>query len=122
MDVMRMRIKKEIIDYTCLHGYPPSVQELCAAVGYKSTSSVQKYLSDMIASGELETDAPASPRAIRIPGMRFVSDEPDLNGEDEKAVAAMEYLKTYCKRQWCDTCGLGDNEFCWMRDVGCPQG
>lgn len=59
---------------------------------------------------------------LKMGQLKEVEKEPDLNDEDEKAVAAMEYLKTYCKRQWCDTCGLGDKEFCWLRDCGCLQG
>lgn len=62
-----------ITDYIKSHSYPPSVREIAYAIGYKSTSSVQNQLDMMIALGMLESDAPkGTPRAIRVPGMKFV--------------------------------------------------
>ncbi len=56
-------IKKQIKDT----GYPPSVREICAAVGFKSTSSAHQYIwrlaeKGYIDKGDLKT------RAIRIVG------------------------------------------------------
>lgn len=56
-------IKKQIKDT----GYPPSVREICAAVGFKSTSSAHQYIwrlaeKGYIDKGDLKT------RAIRVVG------------------------------------------------------
>ncbi len=61
--------QQEILDYVykCVHenGYPPSVREICSAVGFKSTSTVHSYLQKLIDSGLLQKD-PTKPRAIKI--------------------------------------------------------
>lgn len=61
--------QQEILDYVykCVqeNGYPPSVREICAAVGFKSTSTVHAYLQKLTDSGLLQKD-PTKPRAIKI--------------------------------------------------------
>ncbi len=61
--------QQEILDYVnrCVHenGYPPSVREICAAVGFKSTSTVHAYLQKLTDNGVLQKD-PTKPRAIKI--------------------------------------------------------
>ena len=61
--------QQEILDYVykCVNenGYPPSVREICSAVGFKSTSTVHSYLQKLIDSGLLQKD-PTKPRAIKI--------------------------------------------------------
>ncbi len=61
--------QQEILDYVnkCVYenGYPPSVREICAAVGFKSTSTVHAYLQKLTDSGVLQKD-PTKPRAIKI--------------------------------------------------------
>lgn len=61
--------QQEILDYVykCVNenGYPPSVREICAAVGFKSTSTVHAYLQKLTDSGILQKD-PTKPRAIKI--------------------------------------------------------
>lgn len=42
-------IKKQVAE----NGYPPSVREICKAVGLKSTSSVHMYLNKLAEKGEL---------------------------------------------------------------------
>lgn len=70
---MRELILEFIKKYMMEHGYAPSVREIGTAVGLKSTSSVQNHLNMMLAMGVIESDAPkGSPRAIRVPGMKFV--------------------------------------------------
>lgn len=54
-------IKKEIID----KGYPPSVREICTAVGLKSTSTVHGHLERLEKKGIIRRD-PTKPRAIEI--------------------------------------------------------
>lgn len=73
---MRKKINREEIleaikKYIAVHGYPPTNRELAEATGY-SLSSVNGCLKSMLKEGILETDHPlGSPRAIRVPGMRW---------------------------------------------------
>lgn len=46
-------------------GYPPSVREICSAVGFKSTSTVHSYLERLEKDGYLQKD-PSKPRALRV--------------------------------------------------------
>jgi len=46
-------------------GYPPSVREICAAVGFKSTSTVHSYLEKLEKNGLIQKD-PTKPRALRV--------------------------------------------------------
>lgn len=48
-------------------GYPPSVREICAAVGLKSTSTVHSHLVNLERKGYLHRD-PTKPRAIKVVG------------------------------------------------------
>lgn len=48
-------------------GYPPSVREICSAVGFKSTSTVHGYLEKLEKSGLILKD-PTKPRALRVVG------------------------------------------------------
>ena len=46
-------------------GYPPSVREICSAMGYKSTSTVHGYIEQLQKNGYLQKD-PTKPRALKI--------------------------------------------------------
>ena len=46
-------------------GYPPSVREICLAVGLKSTSTVHSHLSKLEDKGYIRRD-PTKPRAIEV--------------------------------------------------------
>jgi len=46
-------------------GYPPSVREICEAVGLSSPSTVHSHLNSLVEAGAIERD-PAKPRAIKI--------------------------------------------------------
>lgn len=73
---IRQRIYEYIVNYIQNHGYSPSVREIGDGVGLKSTSSVQSHLGRMFDDGMIETDAKfGSPRAIRVPGYRFVKED-----------------------------------------------
>lgn len=72
---IRCRILKSIKSYITLHGYPPTVREICDMTGIASTSTVHYQLQRMFADGTLETDHPGMPRAIRVPGMKIVFEE-----------------------------------------------
>ena len=53
-------------------GYPPSVREICEAVGLKSTSTVHGYLQRLEKKGFIKKDA-TKPRALKV-----------LNGDKDK--------------------------------------
>lgn len=76
---MRKKLLNFITGYIQLHGYAPTVQEMTDGVHLKSKSTVHGYLMDLFTSGAIETDNPGVPRAIRVPGYRFVK-ETDSNG------------------------------------------
>ncbi|MDQ2087011.1 transcriptional repressor LexA [Herbivorax sp. ANBcel31] len=46
-------------------GYPPSVREICRAVGFKSTSTVHSYLEKLKREGYIVKD-PSKPRALKV--------------------------------------------------------
>lgn len=46
-------------------GYPPSVREICSAVGFKSTSTVHSYIKKLEELGMIEKD-PTKPRALKV--------------------------------------------------------
>lgn len=54
-------IRKEIDD----KGYPPSVREICLAVGLKSTSTVHAHLNRLEEEGYIRRDA-TKPRALEL--------------------------------------------------------
>lgn len=61
-------------------GYPPSVREICAAVGLKSTSTVHGHLSRLEQKGYIRRD-PTKPRAIEVllPGEEFSDQDISTN-------------------------------------------
>lgn len=71
--------QQEIIDFIKEEinrkGYPPSVREICKAVGLKSTSTVHGHLSRLEKKGYIRRD-PTKPRAIEVlnNGIREFSD------------------------------------------------
>ncbi len=66
-------IKKE----TRTKGYPPSVRDICAAVGLKSTSSVHAHLSTLERQGYIRRDS-SKMRAIEIIDDEFGLPERDI--------------------------------------------
>ena len=59
------KVYQFIKTYTDEHGYPPSVREICVAVGLKSTSTVHGHINRLKSKGLLKRD-PSKPRAIEI--------------------------------------------------------
>lgn len=61
--------QQEILDFIKIQisskGYPPSVREICTAVGLKSTSTVHGHLESLEKKGAIRRD-PTKPRAIEI--------------------------------------------------------
>ena len=68
-------IMQSIISYIEKHQYAPTVREIGDMVGLKSTSTVHTYLKKLFDEGKLETDEVSSPRALRVPGYKFVKEE-----------------------------------------------
>ena len=60
-------IKKEVNH----KGYPPSVREICEAIGLKSTSTVHGHLSRLERKGYIRRD-PTKPRAIEVLNLKPV--------------------------------------------------
>ena len=62
--------EKKILEYMKTEirekGYPPTVREICAALGIKSTSTVHKDIANLEKEGYLKKD-PARPRALLLP-------------------------------------------------------
>lgn len=58
-----------VLDYVNEHieqnGFPPSVREICAALGYKSTSTVHIYLKALEEEGKIKK-SPSKPRTLRV--------------------------------------------------------
>lgn len=63
--------EKRVFDYVKAQirekGYPPSVREICAALGFKSTSSAHQYLSRLAEKGYIDK-GDLKTRAIKIVG------------------------------------------------------
>jgi repressor LexA len=61
--------EKQILDFVNRQveekGYPPSVREICKAVGFKSTSTVHGYLEKLKNAGVILKD-PTKPRALKV--------------------------------------------------------
>ena len=61
----QQRILEFIKSEIDLKGYPPSVREICAAVGLKSTSTVHAHLNHLEEQGLIRRD-PTKPRALEV--------------------------------------------------------
>jgi repressor LexA len=61
--------QQKILDFVNKHvtekGYPPSVREICKAVGFKSTSTVHCYIRRLEKEGLIKKD-PSKPRALKV--------------------------------------------------------
>ena len=60
---------QDVLDFVNSHidenGFPPSVREICAALGFKSTSTVHIYLKRLEAEGRIQK-SPSKPRALKV--------------------------------------------------------
>lgn len=85
----RQQIYDFVIQYITDHGYPPSFREIGDGVGLSSSSSVHNHLLKMFADGTLETDGGLDrPRAIRVPGYRFVKEGDVCGGPKERELSS----------------------------------
>ncbi|MBR5535548.1 MAG: transcriptional repressor LexA [Clostridia bacterium] len=74
----QQQILNFIEDWTREKGYPPTVREICSAVGLSSPSTVHGYISRLQKAGLLEKNA-ASSRSVRVSPKNNVAQlvEPD---------------------------------------------
>ena len=61
----QQQILSFIEEHTREKGYPPTVREICAAVGLNSPSTVHGYLSRLEKAGQIVKD-PSNSRSIRL--------------------------------------------------------
>ncbi len=65
----REEILSFLSDFTGQNGYSPTVREICAAVGLRSTASVYRHLESLRDEGLIQMDE-LKKRAISVPGAR----------------------------------------------------
>ena len=78
LEYMKSEIKKK--------GYPPTVREICTALGIKSTSTTHKDIDNLVHKGYIVKD-PSKPRALMImdPGSAVKNREmPTIPGNTER--------------------------------------
>jgi len=68
-------------------GYPPSVREICSAVGFKSTSTVHGYLEKLKNEGLIAKD-PTKPRALKV----MSGKKPNHDNEPKEAYSSKELV------------------------------
>lgn len=56
-----------LVDYIQQNGYAPSIREICAGTGLRSTSSVHSHLEMLKMMGQIEMEENTS-RSIRLTG------------------------------------------------------
>ena len=61
------KVLDAIIRYKQIHGFPPTVREICNLTGYKSTSSVASHLKVLREKGMI-TWVESMPRTITVVG------------------------------------------------------
>lgn len=68
-------------------GYPPTVREICTALGIKSTSTVHKDIASLVNQGYLKKD-PSKPRALMVVDTEESSSSPSpqINVEEREDV------------------------------------
>ena len=70
-DKMRRKIYAFLVRYVMDNGFAPTVREIGAAVGLKSTSTVYGHLWKLEIEGKIVVKG-NSPRAIRLVGYKFI--------------------------------------------------
>jgi SOS-response transcriptional repressor LexA len=73
---MGLRLLKYVYDYRSENGFPPSVREICAELGYNSTSSGKSLLERTEKRGWISVNS-GIPRGIKImpEGIEILTDE-----------------------------------------------
>ncbi len=65
----RQEILAYLTDFTARHGYAPSIREIAAAVGLRSTASVHYHMTELAREGQVEWDA-GKKRAVSLNSAR----------------------------------------------------
>ena len=71
LDYMKEEIREK--------GYPPTVREICAALGIKSTSTAHKDIAKLVEKGYIRKD-PSKPRALMVVGAEHDIPSRDTSG------------------------------------------
>lgn len=66
-EIREKRVLEYIKEEINKKGYPPTVREICEALGVKSTSTIHKDIANLIEKGILKKD-PSKPRALTLVG------------------------------------------------------
>ena len=79
----QVAILEFIKEQIALKGYPPSVREMCIAVGLKSTSTVHSHMNKLEKLGYIRKD-PTKPRAIEV--LDKARDDDDVIGLHQEMI------------------------------------
>ena len=66
-------------------GYPPTVREICSALGIKSTSTAHKDIDSLVRQGFIKKD-PSKPRALMVVDRELSDDIQDLSASERDAL------------------------------------
>lgn len=114
----REAIYKSIVSYICEHGYPPTNREIGQMVGLKSTSSVYKQLLTMKEAGMIENDEGFGvPRAIRVPGYKFVKREQDESKSREEKYTLDQIVDAMVQADGVIVLAIENQDREWVKDV-----
>lgn len=105
-------------------GVPPSVREICAEIGIKSTSTVHGILNALEENGYIERDARNS-RSIRIAGASNTAQVPVIGRVTAgQPILAVEEIEDYIPYAASDSSGLFALRVVGysMRDIGIMDG
>jgi repressor LexA len=80
LSIKQRAILEFIKEQIALKGYPPSVREMCVAIGLKSTSTVHSHMNKLEKLGYIRRD-PTKPRAIEVLDSNKSESENGLNQE-----------------------------------------
>ena len=70
--VMEQKVFDCIVEYIKEYNYPPSIRDLCKLTGLKSTSSVHRYVHNLMNKGKIETNGKFGiSRALGVVGYKF---------------------------------------------------
>lgn len=69
-----MEVYRYILQYTQANLYPPTIREICAGTGIKSTSMVPRYLVTLAQLGLIDNGGESKPRAIKLKGYKLVKE------------------------------------------------
>ncbi len=77
LEYMKTEIKQK--------GYPPTVREICSALGIKSTSTAHKDIDSLVRQGFIKKD-PSKPRALMVVDRELSDDIQDLSASERDAL------------------------------------